>query len=495
MGEIISWLGNASYGVAGLRVREANPVVFRPTDISGLQIWLDANNSDSVNATPFGLVESWHNLGDLSGNFDLSGNLGVRYGDYKVNGLEVVSFDPGAYMIGTYAMNFQDRSIFIVSRRRADISGGVFTWLTSDTADGMETGISQSGANFTYLVATHPGFSVELGFTTKTDTKGYAELATFVNSSTSTSDNYVGLNSTEQTLIVSNLAAYETASLQYFLGNYFGGSALANEYDLCEMIVYDSVLTEEQRAGVEEYLTSKWAIVDPPPPPFDPSSISGLQVWLDASNAGSITTSGSDVTGWSNLGSASAVFAPGSNICTYSNSIVDFNTGATLDAYFQLPYLSRTFFTVFECKSDLTSIAYPFVNLMDAQATDGRQIGVSYDSNAVTYNLTVCQSGTNCPIVGAFSNLPTGLNLVYGIVDSNNSSNNVGYLNNSSNLNTSTDLGNLFNQNPIPYLMGSANGSGPAFRMAEFLEYDSILSSSNITQVTTYLSDKWGLNL
>jgi len=498
MSQIISWLGNAEYGVAGTRLRAEIPLVFRPTDISGLQIWMDANDPSTVNANPFGTVESWSNKGDLSGNFDLSGGgADIRYGENFVNGLNVVTFTANAYMAGTFALNFQDRSIFIVSRRNQviDPSGGVFTWLTSDTADGMETGISQSGANFTYLVATHPGFSVELGFVTTTDTKGYAELATFVNSSTDLSGNYVGLNSTEQTLTVSNLAAYETASIPYYLGNYFGGTALPNEYDLCELIIYDSVLTEEQRASVEEYLTTKWAIVEPPPPPFVPTNISGLQVWLDASNASSLTLSGSDVSSWSNLGSASNAFAPGSNVATYSNGFVNFNTETTLESYFALPYYSRTFFTVFECKSDLTSIAYPYVNLMNANGSDGRQIGISWDSNTSNYLTTVCQSGTNCPIVGAFANLPANLNLYYGVVDSNSAVNTLSYINNSSNLNTSTDLGNLFNQNPIPYIIGSDASNSPAFVMAEFLEYDSVLSSSNIAQVKTYLSDKWGLGL
>lgn len=496
MSEIISWLGNASYGVAGRRVKEDNPVVFRPTDISGLQIWLDANDSDSVNFTPFGLVESWHNKGDLSGNFDLSGNLGVRYGDYKINGLEVVSFDPGAFLVGTFAMNFQDRSVFIVTRRRSDISGGVFTWLTSDTNGGIETGISQTGSVFTYLLAKHPVFSVQVTYDTTVNTKNYTELATFINSSTDLSGNFGGLNGVSQTLGSSSLASgYNTGSINYYLGNFFGGSALGNDYDMCEVIIYDNVVTEEQRLAVEEYLISKWAIVDPPPPPFDPSSISGLQVWLDGSNSSSITLSGTDVTSWSNVGTAGNVFAPGSNICTYSNSIVDFNSEATLEAYFALPYLSRTFFTVFECKSDLTSISYPYINLMDANATDGRQIGVIYDSNTSLYSLTACQNGTNCPIVGQFSNLPTGLNLYYGVVDSNSYVSTFAYLNNSSNLNTSTDLGNLFNQNPIPYIMGSASTGSPAFRMAEFLEYDSVLSDSNISTVKSYLSDKWGLGL
>jgi hypothetical protein len=479
-------------------LREALPVVFRPTDISGLQIWMDSDDPSTITTTPFGLVEKWANKGDLSGNFDLSGATGISgvlYGFFNVNGLEVVTFNPQGYMVGNFALNFQDRSVFIVSRRRTDISGGVFTWLTSDTADGMETGISQSGANFTYLVATHPGFSVELGFTTTTDTTGYAELATFVNSSTDLSGNYAGLNSVEQTLIVSNLAAYETASIPYYLGNYFGGSALGNDYDLCEVIIYKGALDSTQIAQVEEYLISKWAITPPPPKPFAPDDIAGLQVWLDASNAGSLTLSGSDVSSWSNLGSVSASFTPGSNVAISSSNVVGFSAGTSLDSYFQLPYTSRTTFSVIEIKDDLTTSGYPYVNIMNANATDGRQVGVSYDAGNSNFVYTICQAGTNCPIVAPTTPLPTGLFLIYSVIDAANQSNSAGYWGNSSNLNTSPDVGNLFNQNPIPYSIGSPVFNSPAFNLAEFLEYDSILSAGDIASVKSYLSDKWGLGL
>jgi hypothetical protein len=507
MPELVSWLGNASYGVAGPRSVRVTPLTaFIPSDISGLQMWLDANDPSTVNSNPFGTVESWHNKGDLSGNFDLSGGgADIRYGFNSVNGLEVVTFTGDAYMTGTFALNFQDRSIFIVSRRNTNIdpSGNVFTWLTSDTTDGMETGISQSGVNFTYLVATHPGFSVELGFTTKTDTTGYAELATFQNSSTDLSGNYAALNSDEQTLVVSNLAAYETASIQYYLGNYFGGSSLPNDYDLCELILYDSVLTSDQRDAVEEYLTLKWGIVAPPPPPpvpptpFVPTDISGLQMWMDGSNVSSLSLSGSDVLSWSNVGSAGGLFAQSNGVATYLSSsyLVAMPQATTLDAYFSLPYYSRTTFGVLEVVDDLTTSAYPYVNFMDGQASDARQAGVNYDSNAPTFQFTICQSGTNCPVVAPFAAMSSGLLLVTGVVDSNDGSNNAGYLNNGSNINTSTDLGNLFNQNPLPYIIGSSNASSPAFRMGEFLEYDTVLSSSNISTVTSYLNTKWSLGL
>jgi hypothetical protein len=509
MSQVISWLGNAEYGVAGNRLLTVVPFNFNPRDISGLQLWLDANDGSTIVDNPFGTVLSWSNKGDLSGNFDLSGTADVRIGDNRVNGLNVVTFNANAYMTGNFAMNFQDRSLFIVSKRNTviDSSGGigVFTWLTGDTSGAIESGVvyDVSANTFQYIVSKHPGFAVELDFLTSSDTTGYAELATFVNSSTDLSANFVALNSVGQTPIVSNLASgYATSNLTYFLGNYFGGSSLANDYDLCEVIMYDTALSATDIGRVQEYLTAKWAIANPPTPtppvpvPFSPSDISGLQVWMDGSNAGSLFLSGTDILSWTNVGSAGESFIKSNGLVTYSNSQAEFNTGATLDVSgMTLPYYSRTAFGVFDCKSDLSTIAYPYVNIQGTNTSQGRQFGIAWDSNTSNYLFQICQAGINCPVNAPFYSLPIGLNLFCGVVDSNDASNNAGYFNNGSNINTSTDLGNLFENSNIPYYIGSTDSNSPAFQMAEFIEYDSVLSPSNISTVTSYLSDKWGLNL
>jgi hypothetical protein len=271
-------------------------------------MWLDANDSSSVTANSFGTVESWFNKGDLSGNFDLSGTADVRYDLNRVNGLNVVTFQGDGYMTGNYAMNFNDRSIFIVSRRNQaiDPSGNFFSWLTCETSNGMESGIIQSNSDYTYILSRHPGFSPEIGFTTTMDTTGVAELVTFQNSSTDLSGNYTALYGESQTLVVSALASYNQSNILYALGNYGNGVSIPNDYDMCEFILYDSVLTPELRTTVEDYLTLKWALVAPPVPvppvPFAPTDISGLQVWLDADDPSTfITVNGVDgerVTDW-----------------------------------------------------------------------------------------------------------------------------------------------------------------------------------------------------
>jgi len=472
------------------------PDLFRPSDISGLQGWLDADDPSTIVTDSSGInVLSWANKGDLSGNFDLSGSADVQYGVNTVNGLNVVTFTPLSFMSGIFPLDFQDRSIFIVSRRTEDISGSL-AWWDSDDSNGMTTVVEVDGTDFKYILK-HNGSPppIKVAFTTPIDTKNNAELVTFINSSTDLSGNYGGLNGIQQTLTNSQLADYNTSSITYYLGHYLDGDILHNTFDMCEILIYDSVLTADQQLEVEVYLQRKWRVKVPPVPPvpFAPTDLSGLQVWLDGANTGSLSLSGSDVLSWSNVGSAGGLFSQTNGVATYVSSSVSMPTGGTLDAYFSLPYYSRTLFAVVEPVGELSTYLYPYLNFMDGQASDARQAGLSYDSGGDTFNFTICQSGANCPIVAPFNPMPSGLLLVTGVVDSNDASNNAGYLNNGSNINTSADLGNLFNQNPVPYIIGSSNASGPEFRMAEFLEYDSVLSSGDISTVTSYLNTKWSL--
>ncbi len=500
MSQVISWLGNASYGVAGNRFRVDVPVVFRPTDISGLLMWLDANDSDSVNATPFGLVESWHNKGDLSGNFDISGSATVRYGDNLVNGLNVVTFNGDSFLSGVFGLNTSDRSIFIVSRRNQDISGGIFTWLTSDSTDGMETGISESAGAYTYLVSKHPGFAVELGFTTTVNTTGTAELVTFVNSSTDLSGNYLALNGTAQTFVVNNLANYELTPIPYYLGNYFGGATLPNDYDLCEVIIYNTALNATQISQVEEYLTRKWSVPVLPPEPFSPKNIAGLSLWFDAENKSSLTvdTSGT-VLSWSNLGSVATAATSNTGIVTVvtdvaSKNNVQFQAGTDLTFYTSLNYNSRTQFVVFKDITQLRLVSDQTLSFIYGDALYGLKSGVNWDSNSDTFQYTLGYPGDAQPNpIGITGDNPlSNVTLATFVTDSTDGTLCKFYLNNGSNINVSDSGLDEFNKNPIPYYLNFAsNAQGQ--NMCEFLEYDSVLSSSNISTVTAYLSDKWNL--
>jgi hypothetical protein len=406
-------------------------------------------------------------------------------------------------MSGNFQLNFQARSIFFVAKENITPSSVANPWISSDTNGGMETFSIRNGSTI-YFVGKHPSPIPELAFDASNNYLGYPVMTEFINA-TDLSDNWFGLNGRKYPSLYDAIASgYNTNLITYFLGGYFSGSTVASNQDFCEMIIYDHAIPPYEREEVEKYLRIKWNITEPPTPPpapFVPTDISGLSIWLDANNVSSITVDGSNqVLTWSNLGSVSNTWSNDSNYATYgqdsnNNYVVSMPSATSLTTYTTLPYYSRSQFVVFECVDDVTTLTYPYVNLINGQATDAFQSGVSYDSNAVVYYTTVCQNGTNCPIVGQIPSIPVGgYNLAIYVIDSNSSTNTLTYWNGGSNLNTSTDIGNLFNQNPVPYIIGSPVTDSPDFRLAEIIEYDNVLASSNISTVASYLVNKWAIS-
>ena len=495
-----SWTGSASFGASSVRLRDQEPNIFSPLDLSGCQIWMNAFNNDAVVYNDLLLVTSWSNQGLLGGVFSNAATTDVFYGAALQNGLRTVSFNCNAYLQGQFALNFQARSIFFVTIETVQQTGGsnANPLITSDTSNGMEL-FSLVNGQYLFFLGKHPSPIPEIAFDASNNYLNTAVLIEFIND-TDISNNWAGVNGRQYTTIFDAAASgYNTSNIPYYLGGYFGGSTTPTAQNMCEVIVYDRALSQPEREQVETYLRIKWNIQEPPPPPFSPSSITGLEVWLDANQG--LNLSNTDVLSWSNIGLTSNQFDAGCNIATLYTDIngfkfVNFPSQTTLESYYILNYYSRTFFVVFQNLTDLTTITYPYEDLMNANATGGRQIGVYYDSNTSNYYFACCQNGYNCPIQ---CSLPTplavgGTNILIGVVDSNSTSNTLGYFNGGSNLNTSIDVGNLFNVNPIPYAIGSANSDSPAFRMGEMLEYNSVLTTDQISTVANYLVTKWAIS-
>jgi hypothetical protein len=80
-----------------------------------------------------------------------------------------------------------------------------------------------------------------------------------------------------------------------------GGSTVEFNGKIMEILYYDALMSTVQRQQVEGYLAWKWGIAvrKIPAPAFVPTSISGCAIWLDASDAATVTLSGSNVTQWS----------------------------------------------------------------------------------------------------------------------------------------------------------------------------------------------------
>lgn len=501
-----TWLGNGAFGAAGVRLRDQEPIVFRPTDISGCAMWFDANDSFSVNYNNLQIVSSWSNKGTIGGQFDISGDNVVLYGAKQINGLNVVSFSENSFMQGKFTLDFQAKSMFFVTRENITPSGIANPWISSDTTNGLEAFSLRNGA-LTYFIGKHPSPIPSLAFDSAVDYIGIANLTEFINASDA-SDNWVGINGLRYPEIYSVAATgYNTSNIIYFLGGYFGGSTIAADQDMCEIIIYDHAISEPERIQVEAYLRAKWNLqepIPPTPPPFLPTDISGLYIWMDANNQSSLSLDlSNNVLSWSNLGLASNVFASNTGTATViqdpaanSNYVMVFPSGGTdLATTATLPYVDRTQFVVFNNISNLPGELYPYISFIQSYTNSCMQTGATWDAGSSNYYITMCQQGQNCPLVGPVPSLNTcNYSLAIFVNDSANLSNNLVYFNGGSNINIGTDLGNLFLQTAESYYINNSNASAPANVICEILEYNSFLSASNISTAANYLVNKWAIS-
>lgn len=501
----LSWLGNSAFGTSGIRLRDQEPINFKPTDISGCVLWLDANDNDVVTYNNLLQVSSWSNKGTLGGQFDASGAGLVEYGIVKQNGLNTVSFDDSGFLSGVFTFNFQARSVFVVVKPNTFPLSSAIPIFSSDTTNYQETFFIKNGT-WVWFEGKHPSPIPENAFETTTDYTGYASVAEFVLGS-DLSDNWSGINGSYISPIFQTTASYDIGSATYYLGNYFGGSPVTANVDYCEIIMYNTALRDADRENVSDYLRRKWAIVEPPPAPpvppapFVPTDISGLYMWFDANNTSTITTDvSSNVLTWSNLGLASNVLSNDSNYATYtqdinSNYVVAMPSEATLLTYATLPYNTRTTFAVFENVSDLPTLANPYENIWTSATSGGVSFGVNWDSLSSNYQMALCQSAYNCPVIATIPSVPIGgYNLAIWATDSNTTASTLAYWNGGSNINAGIDLGNLFNTGSIDYTIGSPISNSPDFRLGEIIEYDSLLTTSNISTVANYLVAKWAIS-
>ena len=524
-----SWFSRST--LAPLRYNRFNfpavePPAFSPLDISDCALWLDANDSSTIDVNEdtsganVNRVMKWfdkakpsnQNYWTHDGNPAFSGLYNTHYMTQK----PTVFFQPNAYMDhqdGGLQFDFNARTFFTVIKplsNLVDASSQVMSIFSATDVSGMVAEIFYDVSNtvFKYGMYDASGSNV-IAFDLSHNPLNERMILMWAHD-TDISGSSAAFDTIYKTLSLNFGAKYAQTKMNYLLNSETTGNSL----DIAEIIMYSRVLDATEQGDVMDYLAAKWGAARPPKPkpvpptpvppiplPFSPMDISGLYVWMDANDQVSVTVDGSDnVLSWSNLGIAANVFSNDSNYASYtqdSNSkyIVAMPTETTLTTTATLPYLTRTAFVVFENVSDMTLLTYPYTNLWTTSTEGGVQLGVSYDSNTSRYAMTLCQQGLNCPAAGEIPALSVGgYNLAIWACDSVSTSSNYCSFNGGSNLNTSTDLGNLFNTSNISYEMGSPVSGSPEFRIGEILEYDSYLTTAQVSTVADYLVQKWAIS-
>lgn len=220
-------------------------------------------------------------------------------------------------------------------------------------------------------------------------------------------------------------------------------------------------------------------------PAFVPTDISGLQLWLDASDTSTITEAGGSVSQWddksgnsNNVVQGTAAKQPTTGTRTLNSlNVLDFDGGDNMTV--TLPSVISQPGTIFVVgQFDLTGTAQYFY---DSVTAANRVLAFRQSTDVIFMfagaSLTKAGETSVAPYLIACEYNTTSSELVLNGVSA--ASGNAG-----SNSFQSFKLGSRYTD--ASYLDGF---------IAEFLFYDSVLSVSDYSSVQTFLSDKWGLGL
>ena len=221
-----------------------------PTDISGLQLWLDASDSSTIIENG-GTVSQWN---DKSGNgYNVSQGTASNQPTYTASALNsksVVRFDGNDELTNgsaTVVGGSTNRTVFVVFNSTGGSATSYGVTLGDSTSTGQTFGVSKEIA-----VRVNGGYRT---WTTAVDSTH--AIVTIVLDGTSTTDLSAWKNGSSLTASSTGTQTINTAA-GIIIGNGTAGGNLVG--DVAEIIVYNSALSTSDRESVESYLSTKWGI-------------------------------------------------------------------------------------------------------------------------------------------------------------------------------------------------------------------------------------------
>ncbi len=475
--------------VAGL----TNGAVFNPTQISGCQLWLDAADTSTITLSG----------GNLSAITDKSGTnktLTVTNTVGYINRTAIVFTDS----VGRLAVASMPSAPFdyIMVCTANSSSAGFRTMLRSANIPGTHQFLIQAGTN---NVGMYDGTNVSL-FGSITQSPN--EMALFYGAMATNRTIQASKNGTVSLTAPSNAG---NESVIAWIGSSSGGGQPFGQ--LQELLVYSGTLSFTQRQQLEGYLAWKWGLVNnlpnghpfktPPIAPFaysirrggqnvwQPTQLSGCQLWLDAADTSVFNLSGSNVLQWNDKSGNSRNAVPRDNTklpTRYLGFNQRFTVESSSDQSFGTPLLvniassnvqgpsGMSFFMAFKFISGTVLTQYESPRIISFEGSnrfDYGEINTAYTPGGYTNTVN---SIVNLNINVAANNLEFRFQ-------------------GSSLLSTTPSLvTSQFTTSIGIFGRGGASTNIPAqAQISEYIIYNQTLSLSQRQQVEGYLAWKWGL--
>ena len=468
---------------------------FTPTSITGCALWYDAADPLGTGTAPSSgtTITSWK---DKSGNAnDATGQVSAATGSDSVGaflnfqGTNYYTIGSGAFIVNKYF------TIFIVERLQSSGVPGAYQhhFIGNTTPGPINGALHLRYANTTSIFMGYYGNDIGSGNVISAFTTVEAQPDRMFTFNQLSSGRNIYINS-------SNVASDANTTLlngwaspvigQSFSGYYYVGK-------MREMIFYTGELSTAQRQQVEGYLAQKWGLQGSLPGShpgilfpfyksvknpvrtqiystlFYPTQIPGCQLWLDAADATKFTFSSvSNISGWLDKSPSANNMTTISGTPVYTTdgtlSVVNIPSGALLQtsAYFTIT-TSSAFFVVAKLTSTATN--YPMlITLIDNNSGD---YSIRYSGSVVNFG--------NADDIGNGNYYTNGSPNV-----------NASFLNQYVIIDTTTATRAATSRVAVSGTFSSRYFIG---NVCEVIIYPGGVSSTQRSQLQSYLAQKWGL--
>jgi len=447
---------------------------FVPRQIQGLQMWLDGSDPSATGIQPTGgaAVGTWV---DKSGQgFSGTGVAGPTYvsgGGIALNGSQ--------YYTTTYTANPTTETAFIVFK---SLNTSVFP-----IADNNVAGSRRVVYNNTLSLQANPNTNRLTGFISIANIQTIYDY-TYTSGGTSTSF----VNGTQDVTNATSLA-FSGAGVTWI--GYANAGAYMNG-TIYEVLIYNTVLTLQERQAVEGYLGWKWGLrrslqVSHPyysvapsslylTTPFNPEQIPGVQMWLDGADPNGTGLQPSSVDTWADK-SGKGNNGTGVGSPTYTGGGIALNGSQYYTTTYTAAPTTETAFVVFKA-------AYPGLNISVFPIADNNVAG----SRRVVYNnsnLSLQGSPSTNRLTGTIA-VTANTQTIYDYTYTSGGTS-TSFVNGTQDVTNATSL--AFSGAGVTWIGYANAGTFMNGTISEVIIFNSSLSTFQRETVEGYLAWKWGL--
>lgn len=472
---------------------------FRPIDIDGCALWLDANDATTLTLSGSNVTQ-WR---DKSGNayHAVGYNNTATYDATGLNSKPALAFSSTKSMVspvpaGTFPTAV---STFVVYQFSGAVSSSaVYTIINRTLSQASAFAAPFSAYQNNGQVARYIGngttngnqryeFTAGTTYTNATPTLYYFNVASNANTTWNES---VNGTTTAYTLTLGTAAYGDTAS-NVCIGGRLDTAVFMNGF-ISEVIMYNTTLTTAQRQQVEGYLANKWKITIPTVGVSSTTpSLTNCKLWLDGADilgtgapAPATITTWADKSGTSNTVTANSLSVgqaiASSPMGPFMNGACYFSiTGGLVGSIVNVP------FVIFVVETLAVSVGTPFFFGNDTvpNPATNNALHLGYRNSG---NFTFAFYGNDIEVYQAFSNAVTRVWAFYMPSSGNRTARLNGSIVGTGN---TTKLGNF--NSPVIGRAFSSYDNAYYGTISEILVYNADIGVPAIQTVESYLMAKW----